>query len=92
MGITAGFNAYQWDKDGVVIPGATSNEYIATDLGTYRASFQRTPTSAWSDWSLVPAKIVAVCPPVIGNGTGLKGNYYNDKILSHIKPQGLTLQ
>ena len=82
MGITPGFYAYQWDKDGVVIPGATGNEYIATSIGTYRARFQRTSASAWSDWSLAPAKITAVCPPIVGTGTGLKGNYYSGTTLT----------
>jgi len=57
LGITAGFAAYEWRKDGVIIPGATSNEYIATSFGTYSVHFKRTPTSEWSDWSPKPAVI-----------------------------------
>ena len=78
LGITAGFYAYQWDKNGVILSGAVSNEYIATDFGTYRARFKRTATADWSAWSLLPAVISPVCPPVTGNGTGLKGTYYNN--------------
>ncbi|RYZ19128.1 MAG: hypothetical protein EOP49_48785, partial [Sphingobacteriales bacterium] len=33
LALQAGFNAYQWEKDGNVIAGATSNEYIATSYG-----------------------------------------------------------
>ncbi|OYW16754.1 MAG: hypothetical protein B7Z54_09480, partial [Sphingobacteriales bacterium 12-47-4] len=44
MGLQAGFNAYQWRKDGVVIPGATGNEYTTTTFGTYDARFRRTAT------------------------------------------------
>ncbi|MEO5594890.1 MAG: PA14 domain-containing protein, partial [Chitinophagaceae bacterium] len=78
MGITPGFFAYQWDKNGTTIGGAVSNEYIATDFGTYRARFKRTSSSDWSAWSLAPAVISPVCPPVSGTGTGLKGTYYNN--------------
>src|SRR2546421_3834323 len=57
LGITAGFAQYEWSKDGITIPGATSNEYVPTAFGTYRVRFKRTPTSNWSDWSPKPAVI-----------------------------------
>jgi len=83
MGITPGYYAYRWDKDGVIIPGATASNYTATAFGTYRCSFMRTSTSPWSDWSLSPAKIVAVCPPVTGNGTGLAATYFSSNNLTN---------
>jgi len=49
-----GFFAYQWQKDGVIISGATSNIYVARAPGTYRARFSRVayPTSTqWNKWS-----------------------------------------
>lgn len=49
-----GFRAYQWDKNGVVISGATSAKYTATTTGSYRGRFSRVPnpTSAdWNEWS-----------------------------------------
>lgn len=55
IGVTGGFYTYQWQKDGVDIPGAVSNEIIATQLGAYRVHFKRTASSAWSDWSPIPA-------------------------------------
>ena len=55
MGLTAGFDAYQWRKDGVVISGATSHEYTATSLGVYEARFRR--GSEWSEWSPRPIEI-----------------------------------
>src|SRR6185369_2808786 len=68
LGITAGFFAYEWSKDGVTIGGATSNEYIATSIGTYRVRFKRTSTSNWSDWSPKPAvispKATSTTPPI----------------------------
>jgi len=82
LGITSGFNAYQWSKNDNIIAGATSSEYIATDFGTYKARFKRTATSEWSSWSLEPAVVVPVCPPVVGTGTGLNGNYYNNTTLT----------
>jgi large repetitive protein len=57
LGLQAGFSAYEWEKDGVVISGATSNEYIVTSYGTYRGRFKRTATSNWSVWSPRPAVI-----------------------------------
>lgn len=78
LGITAGYAAYQWDKDGVIINGAVSNEYTATSLGTYRARFKRTASSDWSAWSLAPAVINNTCAPLTGTGTGLKGSYFNN--------------
>ena len=86
LGITAGFFAYEWSKDGVTIGGATSNEYIATSIGTYRVRFKRTSTSNWSDWSPKPAvispKATSTTPPI--QVAGLKS-----KVLP--APDGSTL-
>lgn len=49
-----GFFAYQWEKDGVIISGASTNTYIAKAAGTYRVRFSRiaNPTSTqWNQWS-----------------------------------------
>ena len=50
-----GFPAYQWERDGQLIPGATSSTYIATIPGTYRARFSRTHANPneqqWNRWS-----------------------------------------
>jgi chitodextrinase/pimeloyl-ACP methyl ester carboxylesterase len=77
MGLTPGFAEYQWQRDNVDIPGANSNEYTATQLGTYRARFRRVPGGPWSDWSLKPARIFTadvVTGP--GNVNGLAYKYY----------------
>ncbi|MEM9299075.1 MAG: fibronectin type III domain-containing protein [Bacteroidota bacterium] len=50
LGLTAGFEAYQWRKDGNVIPGATSNELVITEYGVYDARFRR--NGEWSQWSV----------------------------------------
>ena len=68
MQVQAGFYAYEWDKDGVTIPGATTNTYNATVYGTYRARFKRTSTSNWSAWSpspvIVSQKQPTITPPI----------------------------
>ncbi len=59
LGVTAGFYAYQWMKDGTVITGATTNEIVVSQLGTYSARIQRSATSGWSDWSHTPAVLTS---------------------------------
>lgn len=52
--LPAGFFAYQWELNGQVISGATSNTYLATAPGNYRARFSRVanPSEAnWNPWS-----------------------------------------
>jgi hypothetical protein len=56
MDLAEGFFAYQWERNGVIIPGATSASYTATQTGTYRARFSRVPNPTegqWNDWSQV---------------------------------------
>jgi hypothetical protein len=61
--LAEGFLAYQWQRDGVTISGATSNTLTITTPGTYRARFSRKssyPTeSLWNRWS-DPVKITQV--------------------------------
>ncbi|MEX1238678.1 MAG: fibronectin type III domain-containing protein, partial [Cyclobacteriaceae bacterium] len=45
-----GFLAYQWQRDGNIIPGATSAEFIAETPGTYRGRFSRKANPAEPDW------------------------------------------
>lgn len=55
LGLADGFLAYQWQKDGVILSGATGHEYVATQPGVYRARFSRlsrNPSSGqWEEWS-----------------------------------------
>lgn len=55
LGLAEGFLAYQWEKDGAIISGATGHEYVATQPGVYRARFSRlsqTPSpTQWETWS-----------------------------------------
>ncbi len=57
LGLQAGFYAYEWEKDGVTIPGQTGNELIVSAYGTYRGRFKRTASSNWSVWSPTPVVI-----------------------------------
>jgi hypothetical protein len=34
LGVTPGFDGYEWRRNGVLIPGATSNTLVATTFGT----------------------------------------------------------
>lgn len=62
LGLADGFLAYQWEKDGVVISGATGHEFVANQPGVYRARFSRisrTPgSSQWEKWS-EPVRVTA---------------------------------
>nr|WP_295865951.1 fibronectin type III domain-containing protein [uncultured Chitinophaga sp.] len=55
LGLTAGFNNYEWRKDGALIPGATSNTLNVTAIGTYDARVYN--GTSWSDWSHTPVVI-----------------------------------
>nr|MBA4166892.1 fibronectin type III domain-containing protein [Chitinophagaceae bacterium] len=73
LGITQGFYAYEWQKDGAVIATAangvntivqaayvsayTGNEITVKAFGAYRVRFKRTSASAWSALSPRPAII-----------------------------------
>jgi predicted esterase len=55
IGITAGFAAYEWRRNGTVIAGASSNTLTVTAPGLYEARVFR--DGIWSDWSHVPVNI-----------------------------------
>jgi predicted esterase len=77
LDLAKGFLAYQWERNGVIISGATSAQYIATSTGTYRARFSRisrNPTEAqWNEWS-APVTVTSSSPPqaeILQTGTVL---------------------
>ncbi len=73
LGLSAGFYAYEWQKDNVTVATSTSgvskiadtlvvhsftgNEITVAAYGKYRARFKRTATSNWSDWSPNPVDV-----------------------------------
>ena len=67
VGLLAGLDGYQWRKNGVVIPGATSNTINVTAIGSYDARVLK--GSTWSDWSHVPVVIAIKAPTVTPNIT-----------------------
>jgi hypothetical protein len=68
LALQPGFSAYEWQKDGITIPGATTSSLHVTAYGTYRGRFKRTASSAWSDWSPTPVvvgpKAPTITPPI----------------------------
>lgn len=66
LGLTAGFDGYEWRKNGEVISGANSNEYTVTSYGTYDARIKR--GTVWSPWSpkpvVVKEKAATQTPPI----------------------------
>ena len=68
IGVTAGFDQYQWRKDGNDLTGlgTTSNTLTVTDIGTYSCRIRL--GSVWSPWSPIPVEIkykTTTIPPVI---------------------------
>ncbi len=55
LGLTPGFEGYEWRKDGQVIAGATSHELSVTTYGSYDARIKR--NGQWSYWSPEPVVV-----------------------------------
>nr|WKN35513.1 LamG domain-containing protein [Tunicatimonas sp. TK19036] len=62
LGLTAGYNGYEWRKNGILIPGANSNTLQVTELGTYDARIKR--GNQWSYWSPRPVVVKVKAPTV----------------------------
>jgi len=88
VGVTQGFQAYQWRKDSVLISGATTNSIHVTQLGKYDARVQK--NGIWSDWSRIPLVVSIKQPTVSPNITipALKSNVIPALDTSH----GVMLQ
>jgi len=88
VGVTQGFQAYEWRKDGVLISGATTNTIHVTQLGSYDARVQK--GGVWSDWSRIPLVVSIKQPTVSPNITipALTSNVIPALDTSH----GVTLQ
>lgn len=72
LGLSPGFAQYEWRRNGVVIPGATSNTYNVTQYGTYDCRFRRTAGGAWSAWSPKPI-VVKLKDPTVPQDITTKG-------------------
>lgn len=92
MELASGFFHYQWERNGVIISGATGSSYEATTPGTYRARFSRKRNPGPADWNRwsdpVEVTSLTMTKPVISQqGTVvLKGldNYG----YAHLKAEG----
>lgn len=53
LGFSDKFLAYQWTRDGIDIPGATSRDYYTSITGTYTVKYRRRITPKWetTDWA-----------------------------------------
>lgn len=71
IGVSPGFQAYEWRKDGVLIPGAVSNQINVTTTGTYDCRIRIDATN-WSSWSPIPL-VVRVKPPTVSPNIQVSG-------------------
>ena len=55
LGLTPGFEAYEWRKNGAVIAGATTNQLVVNAVGTYDARVKQ--GGVWSYWSPIPVEV-----------------------------------
>ncbi|MEJ7913480.1 MAG: PA14 domain-containing protein, partial [Chitinophagaceae bacterium] len=62
LGLQQGFAAYEWRKDGILLPGATTNLLTINEIGVYSARIQM--NGVWSDWSRTPVQIKIKTPTV----------------------------
>lgn len=60
MGVTPGFNGYEWRRNGVLIAGATTNTLTVTQEGSYDVRIRR--GTEWSYFSPIPI-VVSVRQP-----------------------------
>jgi len=63
----AGYPSYQWMKDGVAIPGATTNSYSPTTNGSYFVNLTNSCASVTSATKIVDVNLIAT--PIISCST-----------------------
>lgn len=82
--LSQGFLAYQWEKDGEIIPGANAYNYFTTLPGTFRARFSRVanPTETdWNKWSdpVVVTESAPAKPTIETLGSSIFSTINNDQ-------------
>ncbi len=55
IGVSAGFDGYEWRKNGQLISGANTNTITATSIGIYDCRVLR--GTEWSPWSPMPVEL-----------------------------------
>lgn len=72
LGVTPGFDDYEWRKNGVLISGANSNMLVVSDYGTYDCRILK--GSTWSVWSpqpvIISVKVPTVQPMIMVSNAG----------------------
>ena len=66
LGVSAGFSAYEWRRNGQLIPNSNTNQITVNQLGTYECRIRKGNT--WSPWSPIPVVLKmkdATIPPNI---------------------------
>ena len=87
IGLTPGFDAYQWRRNGVLMAGSTTNSINVTDTATYDARILR--GIYWSDWSHTPVHI-KVKDPTVPPTITISG--LMSKVIPALDNSGVTLQ
>lgn len=67
--LVSNFTNVQWLKDGVVIAGATSQVYNATQSGKYKASASNTNCTTYSNEIIVIAIVPTIVPTISASGS-----------------------
>jgi large repetitive protein len=62
LGLTSGYEACEWRRNGNLIAGATTHTYTATQTGIYTARVRR--NGVWSEWSRTPVEVKIKTPTV----------------------------
>lgn len=93
LGISAGYLAYQWTRDGVDIPGATTRYLTVSESGTYRVRFQRR-NSEWEE--SFPQNINSTAPSTYSPELAFTGSVIlpidvsNKNVVNLIAPAGYS--
>lgn len=96
LSVVKGLYAYQWERNGVIIPGATTNTYDAALPGVYRARFSRvsaTPTEEqWNQWSdpVTVTDGTPVTPVVTQVGSIVLRDLNNGNVARLVAPEGAS--
>ena len=88
LGITPGFDGYQWKRNDTLISGAISNSLVVNQLGTYSVRYLN--GSTWSTWSPVPA-VISIMPPTVTPAIVLSRNESNVYPSPDTSKGGVTL-
>ncbi|TRX60121.1 prolyl oligopeptidase family serine peptidase [Fulvivirga sp. M361] len=51
LGVSSGFDAYEWEKDGMIMTDSIDHDIYAFESGTYRVRYRRESTDDWNRWS-----------------------------------------